>query len=144
MKISAALTIAAITGGMLAAQEGKPVPKDSVRVFVPGCTKGRILTAAARTEDHAGPPVPEGTHLRMNGKKELMEEIKGREGSKLEITGIIKKGQFAEGGVQVAPGVRVMAGSPGSGGGMAPGPGVSQIVIDVEGWRRLEGSCSSR
>jgi hypothetical protein len=48
MKIAAALTIAAITGGMLAAQESKPVPKDSVRVFVPGCSKGRIFTAAAR------------------------------------------------------------------------------------------------
>jgi len=143
MKISAALIIAAITGGILAAQESKPVPKDSVRVFVPGCSKGRIFTAAAPTEDHGGAPVPEGTHLRMNGKKEMMEEIKGREGSRIEITGIVKKGQFAQGGVQVAPGVRVMAGSPGAS-GMSPGPGINQIMIDVEGWRRVEGPCPSR
>ncbi len=143
MKIFAALMIAAVAGGVLAAQESKPVPKDSVRVFVPGCSKGRIFTAAAPTEDHGGAPVPEGTHLRMNGKKELMEEIKSREGSRIEITGIVKKGQFSQAGVRIAPGVSVMAGSPGTS-GMAPGSGVNQTMIDVEGWRRVEGSCPSR
>ena len=143
MKIFAALIIAAVAGGVLAAQESKPVPKDSLRVFVPGCSKGRIFTAAAPTEDHGGAPVPEGTHLRMDGKKELMEEIKSREGSRIESTGIVKKGQFSQAGVRVAPGVSVMAGSPGTS-GMALGSGVNQTMIHVEGWRRVEGSCPSR
>jgi hypothetical protein len=132
MKISAALALAALAGGILAAQESKPVPKDSIRVFVPGCSKGRIFTAAAPTEDHGGAPVPEGTHLRMNGKKDVMEEIKSHEGSRIEITGIVKRGQFSQQGVRIAPG------------GMSPGPGISQIMIDVEGWRRVEGPCPSR
>ena len=144
MKIFAALIIAAVAGGMLAAQESKPVPKDSLRVFVPGCSKGRIFTAAAPTEDHGGAPVPEGTHLRMNGKKELMEEIKSREGAKIEITGIVKKGQFAQEGVQNRPRRERHGRLAWHGGGMAPGSGDQPDVIDVEGWRRLEGPCPSR
>src|SRR5690242_4335079 len=36
------------------AQEPKPVPKDSARVSIPGCSKGYIFTAAARTVNEAG------------------------------------------------------------------------------------------
>ena len=39
---------AALLGGSLLAQETKPVPKDSVRVSVPGCTKGYIFTVGSR------------------------------------------------------------------------------------------------
>jgi len=35
----------------LVAQEVKPVPKDSVRVYVAGCTKGMVFTAGPRMED---------------------------------------------------------------------------------------------
>src|SRR5262245_17988855 len=63
--VAAALVI---LGGSLLAQENKPVPKDSVRVAIPGCTKGQIFTAAARTTEEAGSvSIPEGMHLRMNG-----------------------------------------------------------------------------
>src|SRR5689334_2492576 len=78
MKSVAVVTVAAaVLGGSLFAQENKPVPKDSVRVFIPGCTKGYVLTAGRRTEDEpdtAG--IPEGMHVRMNGPKKILEEIK--------------------------------------------------------------------
>ena len=143
MKTTVFLVVAAaaILSGPLGAQESKPVPKDSVRVFVPGCSKGRVFTAGPRTEDSPGAPIPEGTHLRMSGPKEMLAEIKGHEGSRIEITGLMKKGQQLQTGIGVGGGVRISPGPPQSGGGMRPSPGVSQIMIDVEGWRRVAGDC---
>lgn len=129
----------------VAAQELKPVPKDSVRVLVPGCTKDYILTAGRPAEDQpGGSAVPEGTHLRMNGPKKIMAEIKGHEGSRIEITGLIKRGQVGQEGIPLGGRVRITGGSRGPssalGGGMAS-PASNQLLIDVEGWRYLPGDC---
>ncbi len=125
----------------LVAQETKPVPKDSVRVSVRGCTKGYVFTAARRTEEEPGSfEITEGMHLRMNGPKKLMSEIKAHEGSMIVITGLMKKGQFRE-GVAVGGGVTI---GPGSRSGGIPSPGADQSFIDVEGWRATEGSCPAR
>jgi hypothetical protein len=149
MRAAVAVTVAiGVTSiAVLAAQEVKPVPKDSVRVYVTGCTKGRIFTAGPRMED---PPsnleLREGTHLRMNGPKKLMEEIKAHEGSTtmVGITGLMRKGQYAPGGVSIG-GVRI-APAPGSSGpgasiGNAP---IDQAFIDVEGVRPVAGRCPAR
>jgi hypothetical protein len=129
----------------LVAQESKPVPKDSIRVSVPGCTKGRIFTAARRTQDEPGSvDIPEGMHMRMNGPKKLLEEIKAHEGSMIGITGLMKKGQYGPAGVNIGGGVRVSPG-PGPSGGITVGnPSGDQILIDVEGWRPVAGNCPSR
>ena len=136
--LAAASAIATIT-----AQETRPVPKDSVRVMVAGCSKNYVFTAGRASEDQpGGTVVPEGTHLRMNGPKKVMAEIKGNEGSRIEITGLIKKGQVAQDGVAIG-GVRIGPGTSGPSagyGGMSPGGG--QLMIDVEGWRRVAGECS--
>ncbi len=144
MRAAASVIVAiALSSGPRAAQEGKPVPKDSVRVSIPGCTKGYVFTAGPRTSDEPGSvDIREGTHLRMNAPKTLIAEIKAHEGSMIEITGLMKKGQYRE-GVNVGGGVRIMPGSaPTAGlpGNMTP----SQIQIDVEGWRPALGTCRSR
>ena len=131
----------ALSGALLAAQEEKKVPKDSVRVSIPGCTKGYVFTAGPRTEDQPGSvDVPEGMHLRMNGPKQVMADIKAHEGSRIEITGLMKKGQYRE-GVGIGGGVRIMPGSPNAGVGNVT---AGQIQIDVEGWRPVPGECRSR
>ena len=147
MRAAAVVAIAVSSITMLAAQETRPVPKDSMRVYLTGCTRGRVFTAGPRMED---PPsnaeVREGTHLRMNGPKKLMDEIKTHEGSMMVgITGLMKKGQFAPGGVSLGGGVRI-APAPSS-----PGPSVSigsgaveQASIDVETVRPVAGRCPSR
>lgn len=142
MRTIVTAAIAALLAASVAGQEEKPVPKNSERVYVTGCSKGSIFTAARPAEDRGGSAVPEGMHLRMNGPKKVIAEIKDREGSLIEITGLMKKGQAGPGGVQIG-GVRISPG-PTSSGGMTPGPGVSQIMIDVEGWRRVAGECPSR
>ncbi len=129
----------------LLAQETKPIPKDSVRVTIPGCSKGYVFTAGRRTVEQPGSAsVPEGMHLRMNGQKKMMAEIKAHEGSMIEITGLMKKGQFDPGGIDLGGGVRVSGGSVPSSGSLSASPNVGQILIDVEGWRPALGACSSR
>jgi hypothetical protein len=144
MGTAAVIVVAvAVLSAPLAAQETKPVPKNSVRVFVPGCTKGMIFTAGRRTQDEPGSvDIPEGTHLRMNGPKQMMGEIKAHEGSMIQITGLMKKGQYGPEGVGIGGGVRIMPGP--ANGNPASSPNVSQIMIDVEGWRPVAGNCPSR
>jgi len=72
-----------------------------------------------------------------------MAEIKGQEGSAIEITGLIKRGQFAPDGMSVGGGVRIGP-APSSPGGGFGSPVGGQIMIDVEGWRGVRGSCPSR
>jgi len=140
---SAVVVLAAALCAPAVAQEKKPVPKDSVRVAIPGCTHGYIFTAGPRTTDEPGyAEIREGMHLRMNGPKKMMAEIKAHEGSMIEIVGLMKKGQFREGarigGVTISPG-----GSP-VGAGMTASVGGGQAWIDVEGWRQLEGGCRTK
>jgi hypothetical protein len=145
MRIPAAVvaTVAAFSA-VLAAQETKPVPKDSVRVALPGCTKGYVFTVGPRTLEEPGQfEIREGMHLRMNGPRKLMAEIKAHEGSAIEITGLMKKGQFND-GVSIGGGVRISPGTPGSAGGVRASPAGNQIQIDVEGWRPIVGGCGSR
>jgi hypothetical protein len=133
--------IAVMLSGAAIAQESKPVPKDSVRVFIPGCSKGYVFTVGLRTTDQPGSTnLPEGTHLRMNGPKKTMDEIKRAEGSMIEIAGLMKKDALAQSGVGIGP-IRISPGPSPSGGSSLPGPGRNQIMIDIEGWRRVPGAC---
>src|ERR1700676_165303 len=143
MRTTAIIAVAvALLSGPLVAQETKPVPKDSSRVFVPGCTKGFIFTAGHRTQDEPGSAeIPEGMHLRMNGPKKVMAEIKAHEGSMIEITGLVKKGQYTPDGVSIGGGVRIIPAPAPTGGSLPGNPSGSQILIDVEGWRPVVGNC---
>jgi hypothetical protein len=146
MKRTAVITLSvAVLTGPLVAQEGKPVPKDSVRVSIPGCTKGYIFTAGRRTPDQAGSvDIPEGMHVRMNGPKKMMAAIKAHEGSMVEITGLVKRGQHNPEGVGIGGGVRIGPGPAPAGGSLSTTPIARQILIDVEGWRTAVGDCPSR
>ena len=148
MRIAAViLAIATISSVGVGAQEPKKVPKDSMRVIVPGCTKGYVFTTGPKKEDQVGRnDVPEGIHLRMNGPKKMINDIKAHEGSMVEITGLMKKGQYVGPGINVGGGVRVGPTGPpvaGAGIGVVRGPAVDQGVnyIDVESWRPIAGDC---
>jgi hypothetical protein len=137
---SAVVTLAVLIAVPLA-QETKPVPKDSLRVTIPGCSRGYVFIAGRRTPDESGSAeIQEGMRLRMNGPKKLMADIKAHEGSMIAITGLMKKGQRPDGvnigGVRVAPS--------GGNGGVIGNPIAGQIQIDVEGWRPAVGDCPSR
>lgn len=140
------LAVAVAMIAALAAQEPKKVPKDSMRVSIPGCAKGYVFTTGPRSADEAGSTaVPEGMHLRMNGPRKLMKEIKGHQGSMLEITGLMRKDQIRTDGVAIGGGVRVGPAPQfsGAGGGVPFSPAANEIMIDVEGWRPIVGNCPS-
>ena len=142
-KPAAVVVSLAALSTLLIAQEPKPVPKDSVRVAIPGCTKGYVFTAGPRTLEEPGNfEIREGMHLRMNGPKKLMSEIKAHEGSMIEIVGLMKKGQYND-GVNIGGGVRIGPGPTGPS-GRFPSPAANQIQIDVEGWRQIAGDCPPR
>jgi hypothetical protein len=145
-RLFAFIVVVGMSTALPFAQEKKPVPKDSVRVAIPGCTKGSVFTSGPRTSDQPGSvDIPEGMHVRMTGPKDVMKEIKAHEGSMIEITGLMRKGQFNPDGVHIGGGVRVSPGAAPVGGSVSPAPVTNQMLaIDVEGWRPAVGECPSR
>ena len=139
--ITAALVV---TGGLVLAQE-KPVPKDSERLMVAGCAYDRLFIVDASPE-HELPrtTLKPGRRLRLGGPKKLLEEIKARQGSMVELTGLIRKSDLIEEGVSMAGGKVRMTGKSPIGVTGGPNSGVTQSVIDVESWRLLNSPCPDR
>ena len=140
----AAIVLAAAAG--LAAQERK-VPSDSTRVSIPGCSKGSAFVVTASPEaERTSTEIATGRRFRLTGSKDLLNEIKKREGTSIEVTGLLKKADLTPSGIGLAGGrVRIGGGSPqdpiSSGPGRAPAS--SNAILDVEGWRPLGESCPS-
>ena len=94
----------------------KKIPNDSVEIQARGCLKGRVFTAAPRTEDEGvalGPDVT-GRNFRLAGKKELMDVVKKHDGQLVAIVGIVRKADLTapELGTRVGK-TRVIVGQPG-------------------------------
>ena len=143
-----ALTALLVAPVALGAQE-RPVPSDSARVAIPGCAKGRVFIVS-RPPDHEPTQVEiaPGRRFRLSGSKDVLNDIKKREGRMIEVTGLIRKNDLkGPGGIPIAGGrVRIGAGAP-----QAPTAdpshglnGYNQAVLDVEGWRELGENCSGK
>lgn len=117
-----------------------------MRLSISGCARGRVFTVDRNPEHEVGSTVLEfGTKARLEGPKKLLDEIKARERSMVEITGLIKLSDTKEPGVGLAGGrVRIAPASPMGRGGVPHDPGPQPPVIDVESWRLLNASCPSR
>src|SRR5688572_16959357 len=130
----------------LGAQEERPVPKDSVRVSIPGCSKGSAFVVTESPEgERTSIEIKTGRRFRLTGKKELLNEIKAREGYMIAVTGIVRRNDLeGPGGVSLGGGrVRIGGGAPvsGSGGDANRAPQSMNAVIDVEGFRPLGEPC---
>jgi hypothetical protein len=133
----------------LANAQEKKVPKDSSRVSIPGCAKGRTFIVAQSPEhEPVRSDVEAGRRFRLSGSKKVLNEIKVHEGSMVEVTGLVRTSQLSgPGGVAIAGGrIRI-------GGGLPQNPIYSdprrdplynQVVIDVESWRQLPDPCPAR
>jgi hypothetical protein len=125
------------------AQE-RPVPNDSNRITIAGCARDRAFvvgTPEGREISTSGIQV--GRRFRLSGPRSVLDDIKRREGSMVEITGLVRKSDMAgPGGISLLGGrVRI--------GGIAPrdavrDPMYNQVVIDVEGYQLLPDPCASR
>jgi hypothetical protein len=132
--------------GALDAQERK-VPSDSTRITIPGCAKGRTFIVAATAEHEPGRTnVQPGRRFRLSGPKPLLEEIKTREGTMIEVTGLVRKSQLdPPQGVNLGGGIRIGAGPPRDPtADVRRDPGYYEVVLDLESWQPLPGNCPAR
>lgn len=136
-----AVVVVALAGGAVAAQDRK-TPADSEELSLPGCAKGRTFIVAKGPEhEPTQVAVAPGRRFRLEGPKDVLDDIKRREGRLIEVTGLVRKSQVAgAGGVPIAGG-RIRIGpvprSPMS--DPARDPGYNQAVMDVSSWRLLDG-----
>jgi hypothetical protein len=138
------------SGALLVAQE-REVPKDSSRITIEGCADGRtfIITAREGHEPSSGGLAP-GRRFRLSGPKQILKDIEAREGTMVELTGLVRKAELAgPGGISTAGGrVRIGGGAPqaqvGSPTRTIMGGATTDPVLDVEGWNRLPEPCPSK
>lgn len=133
-------------GISLAAQEEKPVPKDSVRISIPGCSRGSAFVVTESPEgERTSIEVKTGRRFRLTGNRDLLNEIKAREGYVIEVTGIVRRNDLTgPGGVTLGGGrVRIGGGPPvaGSGASASRAPESANAILDVEGFRPLGAPC---
>ena len=139
------MVIALMLGASIAAAQEREVPKDSELVSIRGCANGRTFIVAPRSEDQPGTlSIAPGRRFRLNGSKKILDDIKARERSVIEVTGLIKKAD-----VNPPQGMPVFGGRVRIGGALprdptsnpARDPAYNQAIIDVETWRVVPGEC---
>jgi hypothetical protein len=128
------------------AQE-REVPKDSARISIPGCARGRTFIVGTRADEPVRSDVAPGRRFRLSGPKAILDQIKKQESNMVEVTGLVRKSQLAgPGGVSTAGGrVRIGGGDPRQALG-DPGRdvGYNEAVLDLESWRPLPEACKAR
>jgi hypothetical protein len=153
--LAAALAFSTAAAGLAApkpprggGQEQARVPKDSARIAIPGCTRDRVfIVADAPDHEPIGTRLEPGRRFRLAGKRELLDAIKLREGTMVEVTGLVRKADLEGSG-----GVRLFGGRVRIGGARPQAPlsdvqrnsTYAEVVLDVEAYRMLAESCPSR
>ena len=133
-----------VTG--LQAQE-KPLPKNEVRVQIPGCAYNRTFISGTSPAGEPVGAIKEGRRFKMSASKDLLADIKKQEPSMIEITGRIRRGDLDDTrGVPVGGGVRVGGGRPQAPTNSAGAPdlGYNEVMIDVESFRLLPDRCPAK
>lgn len=141
MTTALAVLLLALTTAPVGPQEKPKVPEDSVELTVVGCLNGRVLSTVLQREPDVqrGPNVGERT-FRLNGKKDVMDEVKKRNRQLVEVVGLVKRSSLDDKGIKSGR-VAISGGSPVSGPGHIP-TGVDNVaVMDVTSVRLRETSC---
>jgi hypothetical protein len=150
VRVALACLLAAVP--LVAQQEGqekpaKPVPKDSIRVVIDGCVKGRVMRAGdvRKVDETASGLSIRSKTFRLEGKKDAMKGVKEVDGDRAEVTGLIKKTALIEPGLSVMGGrVRIGAGSTGGTASSLPDPAQDVVVLDVETVQAIGGTCDDK
>ena len=125
------------------AQE-RPVPGDSTRITIAGCARDRAFVVGVPQGRETSPTgIQPGRRFRLSGPRQILDDIKRRELSMVEVTGLVRKSDMAGPGGVTFMGGRIRIG------GTAPrdavrDPMYNQVVIDVEGYQLLPDGCPSR
>jgi hypothetical protein len=146
-----------LTSGLAAArqenkdeEENKKKDKDSVELVVTGCLKGRALQAEevrpAKEDEQA--PVVQARTFRVNGTRDVLDEIKKQNNRYVEATGRVKRSTLVAAGPGISVGRARITVTPGSMGNPSRAPQYDQnagvLHIDVTAVRVLADNCSLR
>jgi hypothetical protein len=126
----------------------KKKDKDSVELVVTGCLKGRALQAEevrpAKEDEQV--PVIQARTFRVNGAREVMDEVKKQNNRYVEATGRVKRSALTTPGPGINVGRARITVTPGSMGNpsRAPqyDPNAGVVHIDVTAVRVLAENCS--
>jgi hypothetical protein len=146
MRTTVLLLLIGLGGTAVAAQE-KPLPKNEVRVQIPGCAYNRTFIS---DEAPAGEPVgaiKPGRRFKLSASKQVLADIKKQEPSMVEITGRIRRADLDDlRGIPVGGGVRIGGGRPQAPTSSVGRPdlGYYEVQIDVESFRLLPAMCPRR
>jgi hypothetical protein len=143
MQKVAVIVFLLVATGVAAGQE-RPVPSDSTRITIPGCAKDRLFVVEeVEGRENTARGIAPGRRFRLSGPRAVLDDIRRREATMVEITGLVRKADMAgPGGVSLLGGrVRI--------GGISPrdpirDPMYNQIVLDVEGFQVLPDRCPGR
>jgi hypothetical protein len=142
MRTFAGLALLLAVAGVAAAQE-KPIPKDSSRITIPGCAKDRSFIVGTPEGRDTEMTFRQGQRFRLSGPRKVLDDIKKRQGTMVEITGLVRKSDLSgPGGVTMLGGRVRIGGAPQR--DPVRDPMYNQIVIDVEGFQLLPDSCPTR
>lgn len=144
MRIPAGRVLLLLIVAAGAAAQERPVPSDSERVTVSGCARNSLFTVRWR-DDHepVTGEIAEGRRFRLTGRKDVLNEVKKRQGSMVELTGLVRKNVVGpQQGIAIG-GVRIGIGSPAQPiSDPARNPDLYQPVFDVESYQLLPEACS--
>jgi hypothetical protein len=133
-----------VAAPLAARGQERRVPDDSSRITIVGCADDRLFVTdlPASKEMPAGSLEP-GRRFRLNGRREVLAEIRKRERTMVEITGLVKKADLAgPGGISMLGGrVRIGGASPRD---PIRDPMFNQVVIDIESFQSLPDACPAR
>ena len=142
MQTLAALMFSLAIATMASGQE-RPVPSDSTRITVPGCAKDRLFVVEEpQGREVRATGITPGRRFRLSGQRGVLDDIKKRQGTMIEVTGLIRKSDMSPGGVTLLGGRVRIGGAPTR--DPIRDPMYNQVVLDVEGFQVLPDSCPTR
>lgn len=130
--------------GLAPAAQERPIPSDSSRIIIVGCARDRsFVVGVPEGREVTASGIQPGRRFRLSGPRRILDDIKRRELSMIEITGLVRKSDMAGPGGVTFMGGRIRIG------GTAPrdpvrDPMYNQVVIDVEGYQLLPDPCPAR
>ena len=142
-----AIVVAALLALAVVHAQEKPLPKDEVRVQIPGCAYNRTFISGSAPSGEPVGSIKEGRRFKLSASKELLADIKKQEPSMIEITGRIRRADLADTrGVPVGGGVRINGGRPQAPTSSVGRPdlGYNEVQLDVESFRLLPDRCARR
>jgi hypothetical protein len=148
MKTAAVFLLVLFSALPAGAQQEKPVPKDAARISIAGCAhKSTFIVARPPEGEPVRSDIEPGRRFKLHGQKQTLGEIKAHSTDMIEVTGLIRRADLEKPrGVGLAGGrIRIGGGNPQSPlGDPATSSPYNEAIMDVESWRPLPASCSSR